>query len=407
LHVADAARGLCQLIWVVDRELADTAEMLPLLRRLGPVVDITGMDPEAAAAAVAGERPDGILALKDSLMRRTALLAERLGLPFHDVAIAERFTDKHAQRRALRDAGVPSPGFWDVPEPGDVAGWERLAAEAVFPAVVKPRHNSEGSRDTMRVACLGEVRALAGGPSLLLEEYLGDRDEGIVAPFADYVSVESVVSAGRVQHVAVTGRFPPAPPFRESGFFIDAALTETDRRSALEAATAAVQALGVRIGCLHTEIKFTPEGPRVIELNGRIGGGVPEMLQDSGSDIDLLPLSMRLALGESAVFAERIRSTRVAFLFYVHAPDTMLQVTEVQGLKTLSNDPGVTEVILNRGPGQVVDWHEGNHGHVFSVRGAVADHDALIEMAQRIETQVSIIGEHGRDPVPEPARVRV
>jgi biotin carboxylase len=392
---------------VVDCELPDTAEMLPLLRRLGPVVDITGKSPEAAAAAIADERPDGILALKDSLMRRTALLAERLSLPFHDLAVAERFTDKHAQRRALRDAGVPVPGFWDVPEPGDVAGWERVAAEAVFPAVIKPRHNSEGSRDTMRVACLDEVRALAGGTSLLLEEYLGDRDEGIVPPFADYVSVESVVSVGRVQHVAVTGRFPPAPPFRESGFFIDAALTETDRRAALEAATSAVQALGVQIGCLHTEIKFTPEGPRVIELNGRIGGGVPEMLHDAGSDIELLPLSMRLALGESAVFADWVRAPRVAFLFYVHAPDTMLQIIDVQGLKVLSRDPAVNEVILNRGPGQVVDWHEGNHGHVFSVRGAVDDHAALIEMAQRIETEVSIVGEHGRDPVPEPARARV
>jgi hypothetical protein len=214
------------------------------------------------------------------------------------------------------------------------------------------------------------------------------------------------VSVGRVQHVAVTGRFPPAPPFRESGFFIDAAVTDTDRRAALEAATAAVQALGVRIGCLHTEIKFTPDGPRVIELNGRIGGGVPEMLHDAGSQVELLSLSMRLALGEPAVFVDRARLERVGFLFYVHAPDTMLRVTGVDGLKRLSADPAVTSVILNRGPGQVVDWHEGNHGHVFSVRGAAADHDALIEIAHRVKTEVAIIGEHGREPVPTPARVR-
>jgi biotin carboxylase len=407
LQIAEAARGVCELIWVVDTPVAGTTEMLPLLRRLGPVVDIAGLMAQDGAAAIARERPDGILALKDSLMRRTAQLAEQLGLPFHDLAVAQRFTDKHAQRRALRDAGVPVPGFWEVPEPADDAGWVRLATEAVFPAVLKPRHNSEGSRDTMRVATLDEVRAQAGGAALLLEEYLGDREHGIAPPFADYVSVESVVSVGRVQHVAITGRFPPAPPFRESGFFIDAALTDTDRRAALEVATAAVRALGVTIGCLHTEIKFTPAGPRVIELNGRIGGGVPEMLRDAGSQIELLGLAMRLAIGEPAVFTDRARCERVAFLFYVHAPDTMSRITGVEGLKRLSADPAVTEVILNRGPGRVVDWREGNHGHVFSVRGAVADHDMLIEMARRIEAEVTITGEHGREPVPDTATMRV
>jgi biotin carboxylase len=407
LQLAEAARGVCELPWVVDTELDETAQMVPLLRRLGTVVDVTGLTGEQAATAVAARHPDGILALKDSLMRRTAELAALLGLPFHDIEVARRFTDKHAQRRALRDAGVPVPGFWEVPDPADEPGWERLAADAVFPAVLKPRHNSEGSRDTVLVTSLEDARALAGTESLLLEEYLADRDDGVRAPFADYVSVESVVSDGVVCHLAITGRFPPAPPFRESGFFTDAALSDADRGAALQAASAAVAGLGVRIGCLHTEIKFTPGGPRVIELNGRIGGGVPEMLLDAGSGVGLVPLAMRVALGESVAVAALPALERVAFLFYVHAPDTMRRVSEVQGLRELSADPGVREIILNRGPGQSVDWREGNHGHVFSVRGAVADHDALAQMHRRVLSEVRVDGDH--DPaaaVPETMRVR-
>jgi biotin carboxylase len=407
LQVAEAARGLCELTWVVDTALDETAQMVPLLRRLGPVVDVTGLSGEEAAAAVAARRPDGILALKDSLMRRTAELAALLGLPFHDIEVARRFTDKHAQRRALRDAGVAVPGFWEVPDPADEPGWERLAAQAAFPAVLKPRHNSEGSRDTVRVASLEDVRALAGAEPLLLEEYLADRDAGVRAPFADYVSVESVVSDGVISHLGITGRFPPAPPFRESGFFTDAALSDVDRRGALQAASAAVAGLGVRIGCLHTEIKFTPGGPRVIELNGRIGGGVPEMLLDAGSGVDLVPLAMRVALGESVAIAAPPALERVAFLFYVHAPDTMRRVSEVEGLRELSADPGVHEIVLNRGPGQSVDWREGNHGHVFSVRGAVADHDALAAMHRRVLSEVRIDGDHHPEAaVPQTMRVR-
>ena len=40
-----------------------------------------------------------------------------------------------------------------------------------------------------------------------------------------------------------------------------------------------IEALGVSTGCLHTEVKFTPDGPEIIEVNGRVGGGVPEMLE--------------------------------------------------------------------------------------------------------------------------------
>ena len=65
-------------------------------------------------------------------------------------------------------------------------------------------------------------------------------------------------------------------------------------------ASAAIEALDVHSGCLHTEIKLTPEGPRVIEVNGRIGGGVPEMLYRAAG-VKIVELTLQLALGESIV----------------------------------------------------------------------------------------------------------
>jgi biotin carboxylase len=392
----EAARGICELIWVVDSAIDGTAMMVPMLGRMGTVIDLAGCSAQEAVDRIAAQRPDGILTLKDSLMQRTAALAQRLDLPFHSPQVAERFTDKHTQRAAMRAAGIPGPGFWTVPGRHENGAWTAFAAHARFPAVLKPRLDSEGSRDTVRVESLEEVRAACQprhSPTgeLVLEEYLGDRqrDEG---DFADYVSVETIVSGGVVSHLAVTGRFPPAEPFRESGFFIDAALSAEDRRGALELATAAVHALEVQIGCLHTEIKFTPEGPRVIELNGRIGGGVPEMLLDA-TGVQLLPLALRLALGESIVFDAPPPARRVAYLLYVQSPVWMRSVTSVDGLKELASDPAVSEVILNRGPGQAVHWRDGNHGHVFSVRGVVADHQALREFERRVHTEVTITGD--------------
>jgi len=400
----EAAREVCELIWVIDSEIDGTDEMVPMLGRMGAVVDLAGCSEQEGAERIAAQRPDGILTLKDSLMQRTAALAERLDLPFHSREVARRFTDKHAQRVAMREAGIPGPGFWTVPDPDDEQGWGEFARGARFPAVLKPRLDSEGSRDTIRVTGLDEVRAaFVGGdgprPQLVLEEYLGDRPRP-ASGFADYVSVETVVSQGAVSHLAITGRFPPAEPFRESGFFIDAALSEDDRLRALELATAAVAGLGVQIGCLHTEIKFTPDGPRVIELNGRIGGGVPEMLLDA-TGVEFLPIALRLALGESIVFDRPPVTSRVAYLLYVQSPEWMRTVTSVDGLKELAADPAVSEVILNRGPGQSVHWRDGNHGHVFSVRGVVADHDALRTLEQRVHDEVQIVGEGVDRPATE------
>ena len=396
--LAKAAERVCELVWVVDTSVPEVGSMPRLLRRLGELVDIAGMSADDVAASIAAARPDAILSLKDSQLVWTARVAQRLGLPFVSAEVAQRLTDKYAQRVALRAAGLAVPGFWPIPETDDAPAWAALAAQATFPALCKPRRGS-GSRDVVRVQSLEELRlaVLAGGPGtgppqdLLLEEYLRDRpgDEG--RDFAGYVSVESIVSDGRTSHLAITGRFPPAEPFREAGFFIPSALEPPERRAVLELASAAIAALGVNLGCLHTEIKLTPDGPRVIELNGRMGGGTPDMLA-AVTDIDLLAIAMRLALGERIVFDAMPPCSGVVYVRYAHAPTSMRTISAVDGLERLREDPRVRQVVLNRGPGQDVDWREGNWGHVFSVHGVVSDHAELEALARRINSDTQIRG---------------
>jgi biotin carboxylase len=400
MAIKEAAEGICALVWIVDSTDSEVDSMSRLLRRIGDVVDVADMSLEGAAAAIAAARPDGILALADSLLVWTSQIAALLELPFMRPEVAERLTDKYAQRAALRDAGLPMPGFWQVPPEGDEAAWKELRQQASFPAVLKPRRG-EGSRDTVRVGSLQELQATvaetpgeAGSPrpTLVLEEYLRDRPEASQQHFADYVSVESVVSAGCISHLAITGRFPPAEPFRETGFFIPSAFDDSQSAAILAVADAAVKAIGIGIGALHTEVKLTPEGPRVIELNGRIGGGIPEMLADA-TGVQLLPIALRVALGEAVAFQSMPACTQVAYLLYVQAPLAMKMIRKVDGLDGLRAQPGVHEVLLNRGPGQSVDWRSGNHGHVFSVRGTVADYESLRSLEHQATVEVQIHGD--------------
>jgi biotin carboxylase len=396
MSLVEAARHRCTIVWVVDTSDPEVASMERLLQRVGTCVDVAGMDRESAIAAVAQHRPNALLALADDCLVFAADLAHGLGLSFTSPEVARRYTDKHEQRRAFALAGLDVPRQWVV-DPADPTIFSEIQHQARFPAVLKPRRG-EASRDTLPVASFEELISLwrsegfaSSSQVFVLEEYIPDSDTPVCGDgFAGYVSVESVVSNEVVSHLAVNGRMPPAFPFRETGFFIPAALSEDLSATIFEVAERAAHALGVVNGCLHTEIKMTPTGPVVIEVNGRIGGGVPEMLQ-AATGIDLLGLAFDLALGNDVVLATP--SARcLAYLFYVQPPSAMSRVLAVEGLDELRSTPGVTEVTLNRGPGHEVSWRYGNHGHVFSVFGTCADHEELRRMNTLISQSVRIVG---------------
>jgi biotin carboxylase len=398
LALFEAAEGLCDLLWVVDVARPEVASVAALLRRLGTLVDVSGLTIEAAAASIAAFEPSGILALADDALRWTADVAELLHLQFHSPATARLLTDKFAQRRALDEGGLTVPKSWVLPGEAPGQGVSALRHEIRFPAVVKPRVG-EGSRDTFTVSSFEEVRVaaettLAGEVrDLVVEEYIPDGPAGVAGEgFAGYVSVESYASAGRVRHLAVNGRTEPAPPFRETGFFIPGALDATLQRDVLQVAEAAAMAVGVTTGCLHTEIKLCTSGPVVIEVNGRVGGGVPELLF-AATGARLLTLAMRLALGEVLELDGPLPCELVAFLLYVQAPPEVHVVTAIEGMDELRALRGVDEVVLRRGPGSQVDWREGNHGHVLSVFGHVGDHRELREVIANVGTTLRITGE--------------
>jgi biotin carboxylase len=398
LLMAESAAPVCDLAWVIDS--SEMGAWLPrLLRKLGTTIDIAGMSMADAAQALRPVKPDGIVAYGDHLIPTASALADRLGLDYYDRQTADRLADKWVQRQALHDGGVPVPRFALVPPRPTREEVDALVARVGFPVVLKPRHGAAG-RDTVLIGDAAQLRELlawtdpdpapdGAGPAMLVEEYLYGMAPPPSEHFADYVSVESVVAAGKISHLAVTGRFPPAEPFRESGFFIPSDLPAPHVRGVLDVATEAISALGVRTGCLHTEVKLTPDGPRIIEVNGRVGGSIPSMLAIAAG-VDLTQLSQRVALGQPVVFDDLVRTDRVGYLFRVQAPQWARRVLSVEGLDRLSEYSGVDTVFLNRQPGDGVDWRKGSHEYVYSVLGAAPDHDALLAVKRVIDEEVTV-----------------
>jgi biotin carboxylase len=394
MQLIEAAADLCELLWMVDGSLPEMREMTELLHRFGPVVDIGGLSVEEILGELSPPyRPDGIVTYLDANMSTFARVAENLGLPFHSVPTAITLTDKAEQRRALRDAGLPTPP-WRVIDPDTTQGDLRaLTSEVGWPAVLKPR-SAQGSRYTFFVRSevqLTEYLAKLGTqrPSMILEGYLPDDPSRAEEPYADYVSVESVVAQGVISHLAVTGRFPLAENFRETGFFIPAALNAADQHSVLELASSAIRALEVTTGCLHSEIKFTPDGPRVIEVNGRVGGGVPEML-NRAAGVALIEMTLRLALGEAVHVEGPVTTDRIGYRFFLQPPPLSATVAAIDGIDAVSDYPGVDSITVHQGPGAVLDWKDGSRNHIMAVVGSAHDYGELQAVNRLLQDEVTV-----------------
>jgi len=415
LSITQAAAEVCRFVWVVDSSKPNAALTARLLRKFGPVIDSSDGNLERVAAEAREHQPDGVLSMHDADLLWTAELAELLQLPFHSRETALKLTDKRAQRAALASAGLAVPMVRVIAADADAATVADIAETFTYPAVLKPRFG-QASRNTLPISSGVELKAtleeLRGQPDWLAEDYVL---EGFVPDattevggrgFAGFVSVESVVENGRVEHASISSRTPFRWPFRETGYCTPTALSPEHEAEVLRVAGEAARALGVTVGCLHTEIKLTDDGPVVIEVNGRPGGGMSEMLERA-SGFSILRTALRLAVGDPVGLQGPVACSRIGYLLYVFPETDVDCIDSVEGLQELRKVEGVDEIVLVRGPGQRIDWREGSEAHVFHLTGTTRDFDELRRLIDATVSLVRIEG-HNEDvsstapPAPSP-----
>jgi biotin carboxylase len=358
-------------------------------------------------------RPDGVVAFSERVVHDAQRVAWEFGLPANSPETLLALQDKSVQRRRLREAGMPVPRQWVLASPDDCA---RAAAEAVFPAVLKPSVGM-GSIATFRVERPEGLTALwrtAAGlarsdnriahraPVLLLEEELRGVYPVDARGLGDYLSVEALIDNGRLHVLAVSDKLPLAPPFRENGHLLPTVRTEAELIAVRRCVQEAHRALGITHGASHTEIKLTAHGPRVIEVNGRIGGQVSEqLLLSAGYRLELE--MARSSTGTSPVTdvscdrysAYLTPQTREGRYEVLDAPDAASFQERVPGLAT------VHHVVR---PGDVVDSAAGTAANLCRVT-VVADRQRdLLDLGVRLSTP-EFFALRALRPVATPGRV--
>ena len=266
-----------------------------------------------------------------------ARIAERAGLP-HPISpqTAVAATNKLRQRERLAEAGVPQPRSW-------VVGGDDPLPEVPGPVVVKApdRQGQKGLSlvlDPAELPAAIETARSASRNGLALVEELVDGPEVTVVGFS---------AGGAFTALAVTDRIVAEPP--AFGVALAHVWPSQVGEEAPDVAGQALAALGIENGPSYTQLRIGPEGPQVIEVAARLGGGHDAELVHAATGVDLNGLAIDAALGLPPVVPAARQLVGGATTRFLIAPPGVLVSVEVpdNGLE------GVEQVRIYREPGFV------------------------------------------------------
>lgn len=171
--------------------------------------------------------------------------------------------------------GLPVPRFSSVRTEEDLLA----ACELVgFPAILKPVFGlaSMGvSRVNDKEAALVAYRKIADSIATSSESLWAQGTELVLEEFydGDEFDIDVLLSDGTVVYSKVSDNWACWEPwFQETGTNCPS-MYPTDRQAELvKLAVDSTLALGFRAGAFHIECKYTSRGPRLIEVNARMGG---------------------------------------------------------------------------------------------------------------------------------------
>jgi biotin carboxylase len=319
----------------LDRDPAAPGFQLADRRAIISTEDEHGIERLADAERVEGVIAPGI----DWPVGIAARVAEKMGLP-HPIsgAVASLAVSKQRQRELLAAAGVPQPRWHLVSEAED---------GLPVPSVVKApdRQGQKGltlvrSDQELPEAITRAIDESRSGVALVEEVVDGPE-----------VTVNAFSLRGEFHPLTVTDRLTAEPP--AFGVALAHVWPSEAGAQAAEVARAAVEALGIENGPTYTQLRIGPDGPQVIEVAARLGGGHDAELAKLALGVDLNGLALDAALGQP-IWSAALRDVPQvggAVVRFLVPPEGVLQ--EVEGTEEAGAVEGVQDVRIYREPGHV------------------------------------------------------
>jgi amino acid adenylation domain-containing protein len=355
-------------------DYADTVRLLPLVQSLHEAYPF-----------------ETVVSLSELGLLPAAKIDHMLGLGGNSLATVEMLLDKWRMRQHLNASGI-SPVAAAVGETEQ--DLRKFAQAHGLPMVVKPTREA-GSIGIFAVRDEAEFASVTARFRALNDQFdkkdlAGDLDHFLMEEYLDgpEISVETLSFNGRHVLIGATDKLCGGPGFVEIGHSVPSRQPAPLLREVEEVVMTFLDAVGLRHGPGHTEVKLTSRGPRIIESHNRVGGDRINELHELAYDVDM----ERYALGSRSGLIEPLqqspgRLAGAAIRFLAPPPGRVIEVT---GAEIVTADPALVELQISVKPGDEVPpltWSEDRVGHVIA-RGETA-YEAIAN-CERLLTAIRI-----------------
>jgi biotin carboxylase len=316
-------------------------------------------DPGASAekiALFAKDRPlSAVIGVDDRTVIVAAAACARLGLPHNPTQATRIAGNKALLRETLNAHQVPTPLATIYLRSQDPAA---IAQEITFPCVVKPLILS-ASRGVIRaddvpsfISAFARVRKILDDPALSPRGEA--REKILVEPFIEgvEVAVEAILQDHELTLLALFDKPDPldGPFFEETLYITPSRLPQSTQNDIFQTLQRAVQAIGLREGPIHAELRVNERGVFVLEVAARSIGGLCGRTLRFGTGLRLEELILRRAMGLPLSLQ---RETAAAGVMMLPIPKAGI-LRAITGLEEAQGTPGIDELVISRPIGQEV-----------------------------------------------------
>lgn len=229
-------------------------------------------DLESLVARVRPYRPVAVMTAGESGVELADRLSARLGTPSNGTDLSSARRDKFLMIEALREAGLRATQQVLVEDEVQLRSWHEAMGGRV---VLKPRRSAASVGVTFcddPDSSVAAFRKLHGRESVFSEAYSGVVAQEYLVGAEYMVNTASregrhrVCDIWRTTHVQLNG----VPDLLDGMFLVPAVGAVQDALT--QYCCEVLDALGIRYGLAHLEVKMTPSGPCLVELGARMAG---------------------------------------------------------------------------------------------------------------------------------------
>ncbi|MGW0502784.1 ATP-grasp domain-containing protein [Micromonospora sp. NPDC003241] len=337
---------------------------------------------------------DAVACLGEPLTVLAARIATALDLPgVPPLSVVRRIVDKESMRTHLAEAGVETVRARTVESPAELAAIVGAGhPEAAW--IVKPAAGC-GSLGVSKVTRDSDLEAALRRASDQESPIDPDRANRrvIVEPFLSgpQFSVESISQHGVTSVLAITQKFSHPETFVELGHVVPAQIPDAEAEVVRSYVVRMLDALGFTDGPAHTEVVLTSDGPRIVEVNARLGGDDIGQMASIVSGVDLSAASIDLVLGEPV--QERLRNAAPSgtseAIWFVTAPEAGIfaGLDGVEDARALGPSVEVTALVQVGAP---VELLSDSGSRVAQVRASAASAEEALSLAQRAAWKLNL-----------------